>query len=62
MEERLGDLCEEAARYVDNGANILILSDRNLGPERIAMPSLLAVGGRPPAPRAPRARACSTGS
>ncbi len=43
MEERLGDLCDEAARYVDNGANILILSDRNLGPERIAMPSLLAV-------------------
>src|SRR5207253_5404165 len=37
------DLCEEAARYVDNGANILILSDRNLGPERVAMPSLLAV-------------------
>ena len=37
------DLCGEAARYVDNGANILILSDRNLGPERVAMPSLLAV-------------------
>ena len=33
----------EAANYVDNGANILILSDRNLGPERVAMPSLLAV-------------------
>src|SRR6202012_1116800 len=43
MEKRLALLCEEAARYVDNGANILILSDRNLGPERIAMPSLLAV-------------------
>src|ERR1700727_427115 len=43
MDERLGDLCDEAARYVENGANILILSDRNLGPERIAMPSLLAV-------------------
>jgi glutamate synthase domain-containing protein 2/glutamate synthase domain-containing protein 3 len=43
MELRLYDLCAEAARYVDNGANILILSDRNLGPERIAMPSLLAV-------------------
>ena len=44
MELRLSALCEEAARYVDNGANILILSDRNLGPERVAMPSLLAVG------------------
>jgi glutamate synthase domain-containing protein 2/glutamate synthase domain-containing protein 1/glutamate synthase domain-containing protein 3 len=43
MEPRLEALCEEAARYVDNGANILILSDRNLGPERVAMPSLLAV-------------------
>ncbi|HET9719126.1 MAG TPA: glutamate synthase large subunit [Solirubrobacteraceae bacterium] len=43
MEIRLYDLCAEAAMYVDNGANILILSDRNLGPERVAMPSLLAV-------------------
>jgi glutamate synthase domain-containing protein 2/glutamate synthase domain-containing protein 3 len=43
MELRLYDLCAEAARYVDHGANILILSDRNLGPERVAMPSLLAV-------------------
>ncbi len=43
MELRVYDLCAEAARYVDNGANILILSDRNLGPERVAMPSLLAV-------------------
>ncbi len=43
LEMRLHDLCEEAARYVDAGANILILSDRNLGPERVAMPSLLAV-------------------
>ncbi len=43
MELRLFDLCAEAARYVENGANILILSDRNLGPERVAMPSLLAV-------------------
>jgi len=43
MEARLEAMCEEAARYVDNDANILILSDRNLGPERVAMPSLLAV-------------------
>src|SRR3989440_3821957 len=43
MEMRIKDLVDEAARYVDNGANILILSDRNLGPERVAMPSLLAV-------------------
>ena len=43
MERRLEALCEEAERYVENGANIIILSDRNLGPERVAMPSLLAV-------------------
>jgi glutamate synthase domain-containing protein 2/glutamate synthase domain-containing protein 1/glutamate synthase domain-containing protein 3 len=43
MEARLQAVCEEAAQYVDNGANILILSDRNLGPERVAIPSLLAV-------------------
>ncbi len=44
MESRLAAACQEAARYVDHGANILILSDRNLGPERVAIPSLLAVG------------------
>ena len=43
MEAPADDLCDEAASYVDHGANILILSDRNLGPERVAMPSLLAV-------------------
>jgi glutamate synthase domain-containing protein 2/glutamate synthase domain-containing protein 3 len=43
MEQRLSAVCEEAARYVDHGANILILSDRNLGPERVAIPSLLSV-------------------
>ncbi|MDQ6816969.1 MAG: glutamate synthase large subunit, partial [Actinomycetota bacterium] len=43
MEPRLQALCEESVRYVDHGANILILSDRNLGPERVAIPSLLAV-------------------
>ncbi|MHB8656658.1 MAG: glutamate synthase large subunit [Solirubrobacteraceae bacterium] len=43
MEPRLDALCEEAAQYVENGASIIILSDRNLGPERVAMPSLLAV-------------------
>src|ERR1700722_7729685 len=43
MSRRLELLCQEARGYVDNGAHILILSDRNLGPERVAMPSLLAV-------------------
>ncbi len=43
MEARLSAVCEEAARYVEHRANILILSDRNLGAERVAIPSLLAV-------------------
>src|SRR5205085_7848399 len=43
MEIRIYDLVAEAANHVDHGANILILSDRNLGPERVAIPSLLAV-------------------
>jgi glutamate synthase domain-containing protein 2/glutamate synthase domain-containing protein 1/glutamate synthase domain-containing protein 3 len=43
MERRLDALCAEASDQVAHGANILILSDRNVGPERVAMPSLLAV-------------------
>jgi glutamate synthase domain-containing protein 2/glutamate synthase domain-containing protein 1/glutamate synthase domain-containing protein 3 len=43
MEYRLEAVCAEASQWTDRGANILILSDRNLGPERVAIPSLLAV-------------------
>ncbi len=43
MTRRLEAVCAEAADHVDHGANILILSDRNLGPDRVAIPSLLAV-------------------
>src|SRR5579875_1454220 len=43
MERRLDAVCREAETQVEHGANILILSDRNLGPERVAIPSLLAV-------------------
>jgi glutamate synthase domain-containing protein 2/glutamate synthase domain-containing protein 1/glutamate synthase domain-containing protein 3 len=43
MELRLAMICEEASQWVERGANILILSDRNLGAERVAIPSLLAV-------------------
>ena len=43
MGHRLRALCDEAGAQVDHGANILILSDRNLGPDRVAIPSLLAV-------------------
>ncbi|MGB2710224.1 MAG: glutamate synthase large subunit, partial [Conexibacter sp.] len=43
MEQRLEAVCDEASQWIGRGANILILSDRNLGPERVAIPSLLAV-------------------
>jgi glutamate synthase domain-containing protein 2/glutamate synthase domain-containing protein 3 len=43
MEWRLEAICAEAAAWIERGANIVILSDRNLGPERVAIPSLLAV-------------------
>jgi glutamate synthase (NADPH) large chain len=43
MEWRVEAVCAEASLWIERGANILILSDRNLGPERVAIPSLLAV-------------------
>ncbi len=43
MERRLDALCAEAKKSVDAGATVLILSDRNVGSDRAAVPSLLAV-------------------
>ncbi|HEY1721087.1 MAG TPA: glutamate synthase large subunit [Magnetospirillaceae bacterium] len=42
MENAIEAMCAEAARNVDAGVNILILSDRMVGPNRIAIPALLA--------------------
>jgi len=42
MERRVQDICWRASELVREGVNIIILSDRNLGPERVAMPALLA--------------------
>jgi glutamate synthase domain-containing protein 2/glutamate synthase domain-containing protein 3 len=36
-------ICREADAALDEGVNILILSDRNLGADRVAIPALLAV-------------------
>ena len=44
MERRLDAICGEASELVERGVNIIILSDRNIGAERAAIPSLLAVG------------------
>jgi len=42
MKGALARLCDEAAKAVDEGDNIIILSDRNVGRNRIAIPALLA--------------------
>ena len=42
MEERLEEICAEASELVSRGVNIIVLSDRNLGAERVPMPALLA--------------------
>ncbi len=44
MQQRIDEICREASELVARGVNIIVLSDRNLGPERAPMPSLLAVG------------------
>ena len=44
LEKAVERICAEADDALAGGANILILSDRAMGPTRVAMPSLLAVG------------------
>ena len=43
VEARLATLCAEAMEAINAGANILILSDRAVGPTRVAIPALLAL-------------------
>ncbi|HXN41318.1 MAG TPA: glutamate synthase central domain-containing protein, partial [Myxococcaceae bacterium] len=43
LRKALERLCREAREAVEDGTAILILSDRNVGPEQVAIPSLLAV-------------------
>jgi glutamate synthase (NADPH/NADH) large chain/glutamate synthase (ferredoxin) len=43
MQRALTRVCEEAHEAISQGVNIIILSDRLLGPRRAAIPSLLAV-------------------
>jgi glutamate synthase domain-containing protein 2/glutamate synthase domain-containing protein 1/glutamate synthase domain-containing protein 3 len=45
MEKALERVCAEADAALADGVNILILSDRAVSPERVAIPSLLAVAG-----------------
>src|ERR671920_1434569 len=43
MQARLANACDEAYDAIEAGYNILILSDRTVGPGRAPVPSLLAV-------------------
>src|SRR4051795_7087423 len=43
MQKRLTNLCDEAYDAVEAGVNVIILSDRRLGPDRAPIPALLVV-------------------
>ncbi|HNN15186.1 MAG TPA: glutamate synthase central domain-containing protein, partial [Giesbergeria sp.] len=43
VEAKLASLCAQAVDAIRGGANILILSDRGVGPEQVAIPALLAL-------------------
>ncbi len=45
MDAALDRICTEASAALTEGVNVLILSDRAVGPERAGIPSLMAVGG-----------------
>ena len=44
LEAALTRICAEADEALARGTNILILSDRAVGPDRVAIPALMAVG------------------
>ncbi|UPV99446.1 glutamate synthase large subunit [Halorussus gelatinilyticus] len=44
LETALRRVRQEAGEAVEDGAEILVLSDRDVGPDRLAIPSLLATG------------------
>ncbi len=45
LEKAMDELCRRADEAIDNGANIIILSDRGVSPEWAPIPTLLAVAG-----------------
>jgi len=44
LAEALDRICDEASRAIDDGYSIIVLSDRAVGPDRVPISSLLAVG------------------
>ncbi|HBF40106.1 MAG TPA: glutamate synthase large subunit, partial [Firmicutes bacterium] len=45
LKKAMDSLCEQASRQIKAGANIIILSDRDINKEMAAIPALLAVSG-----------------
>ncbi|WP_435069414.1 glutamate synthase large subunit [Haloplanus sp. C73] len=45
LERAVEDLRRDAREAIEAGADIVVLSDRNAGPDRVPIPSLLAMGG-----------------
>src|SRR5690606_37629473 len=43
LDQAVERLCAAALEAIDEGYNILVLSDRGVGPDKVAIPSLLAV-------------------
>src|SRR4051812_3590546 len=43
LEKRLAQICDEAHQAIEEGTNILVLSDRRMNAERVPIPALLAV-------------------
>ena len=44
LDASLDRICAEADAALADGVNVLVVSDRDVGPDRVSMPSLLAVG------------------
>jgi glutamate synthase (ferredoxin) len=44
LEASIADLCERAERAVESGAQVLVISDRAIDPDRAPIPMLLALG------------------
>jgi len=45
LEAAMKELCKRASKFINDGVNILILSDRGISPENAGIPALLAVSG-----------------
>ena len=44
LSDALDRICKETEEAIENGFQLVILSDRNIGPDRIPLPTLLATG------------------